>query len=520
MTQLQSIDPTQGSGPWATVSRNIEKWFDAKAANRALWIFISLFVVIWTAFQIISYQSIDLRDDLTEIFAWSRHPSAGYYKHPPLAALMAAIWFAVFPVADWSYHLLAMLNSALGLIFVDLIARRYLDGDKRLLVLLLLLLTPFYQFHGQRFNPNQTLLSAWPMATYCFLRAFETRAWIWSIAAGATAALAMLGKYYSIYLVVGIVVAALSHPARSAYLRSPSPYVSTLVGLACIAPNLWWLLNNGTETLAYVWQSHGQSSIEILFQKTVLYALGGVAYVAPVLAVYIVAARPNLRTIKSIVWPAIPDRRMLVVLLAVLLILPMLTAPAFGLVLTPLWTMSAWFLLPIVLLMPERIEVTRRVAVFIAAGVLAISVLMVAAAPAVAVARFVDEENNMFARAYYRIVTAELASVWHRTMGRPLTIVVGDFHTSLAITFYDSSHPDSIPDFQRHAAPWVTDERLKREGWAAVCINFDMLCMAEADRLAGQTSDAAFVTYKARKSWLGVKAPPLQATFLLVPPRP
>src|SRR5712672_3128792 len=96
MTQLQSIDPTQGSGPWATVSRNIEKWFDAKAANRALWIFISLFVVIWTAFQIISYQSIDLRDDLTEIFAWSRHPSAGYYKHPPLAALMAAIWFQFF----------------------------------------------------------------------------------------------------------------------------------------------------------------------------------------------------------------------------------------------------------------------------------------------------------------------------------------------------------------------------------------------------------------------------------------
>src|SRR5882724_11523074 len=251
MTQLQSIDATQGSGPWAAVSRNIEKWFDAKAANRALWIFISLFVVIWTAFQIISYQSIDLRDDLTEIFAWSRHPSAGYYKHPPHAALMAAIWFAVFPVADWSYHLLAMLNSALGLIFVDLIARRYLDGDKRLLVLLLLLLTPFYQFHGQRFNPNQTLLSAWPIATYCFLRAFETRGPVWSAAAGAAAAFAMLGKYYSIFLIAGFLAAVLAHPGRWTYLKSSSPWISAIVGGGVLAPHIQWLFATGFTTFSY-----------------------------------------------------------------------------------------------------------------------------------------------------------------------------------------------------------------------------------------------------------------------------
>ena len=165
MTYLQSIDLKHGRGLYLTVCRYIDKWFDAEADNRAVWIFLGLFVALWTAFQIISYQSIDLRDDLTEIFAWSRHPSAGYSKHPPLAALMAATWFAVFPAADWSFHLLAMLDAALGLLFVDLIARRYIDGEKRLLVLLLLLLTPFYQFHGQRFNANQILLSTWPMAT-------------------------------------------------------------------------------------------------------------------------------------------------------------------------------------------------------------------------------------------------------------------------------------------------------------------------------------------------------------------
>ena len=105
---------------------------------------------------------------------WGLHPSPGYYKHPPLAGLAAGVWFLVFPATDWSFHLFAMCNSALALYATYLIARRYLDGDKRIVAVLLLLLTPFYQFHGQRFSTNQTLISTWPIATYCFLRAFET----------------------------------------------------------------------------------------------------------------------------------------------------------------------------------------------------------------------------------------------------------------------------------------------------------------------------------------------------------
>ena len=138
--------------------------------------------------SLVSHASVDLHPDLMEIYAWSRHPSAGYYKHPPLGALMAAAWFAVFPAADWSFHLLAMVNAAIALFAVDRIARLYLSGDKRLLVLLLLLLTPFYQFHGQRFASNQVLLSTWPIATYCFLRAFAARAACGRLAAGVAAA--------------------------------------------------------------------------------------------------------------------------------------------------------------------------------------------------------------------------------------------------------------------------------------------------------------------------------------------
>src|SRR5512140_3571544 len=82
-------------------------WYEADPGGRALLVLLLLFVLIWTAFQLIAYAPIGLHADPLETFAWSRHPSLGYYKHPPLGALIAASWFALFPRADWSFQLLS-----------------------------------------------------------------------------------------------------------------------------------------------------------------------------------------------------------------------------------------------------------------------------------------------------------------------------------------------------------------------------------------------------------------------------
>src|SRR5215468_2072431 len=191
------------------LGRAFATWLDHAPKGLSTRFLLLWFVILYTAFAIISSASVGLHPDLLDTYARGLHPAAGYDGHAPLAALVAAAWFSFFPATDWAFHLLAMVNAAVGLYAIDRIARRYLDGDKRIAVLLLLLLTPFYQFIGQRFGANQTLLSTWPIATYCFLRAFEARDLAWSAAVGATAALAMLGKYYSIFLVAGFVAAAL-----------------------------------------------------------------------------------------------------------------------------------------------------------------------------------------------------------------------------------------------------------------------------------------------------------------------
>ncbi|MDX5003262.1 glycosyltransferase family 39 protein, partial [Streptococcus suis] len=78
-----------------------------------------------------------------------------------------------------------------------------------------------------------------------------TRAPLWAVAAGLTAALAMLGKYYSIFLVASFALSAMIHPSRRAYFTSGSPWISTAAGLIALFPHLHWLATTGAEPVYY-----------------------------------------------------------------------------------------------------------------------------------------------------------------------------------------------------------------------------------------------------------------------------
>jgi hypothetical protein len=494
-------------------------WFDRVPGGFATRLLLLGFVLFWTAFQIISQGSIGLHPDLTEVYAWGLHPSAGYYKHPPLSALMAATWFALFPPSDLAFHLLAMTNAAAGLFATDLIARRYLDGDKRIVVLLLLLLTPFYQFHGQRFGANQTLLSTWPIATYCFLRAFQTRGFVWSTAAGAAAAFAILGKYYSIFLIAGFVAAVLAHPDRRAYVRSWSPCISVAVGCMVLAPQVQWLFATGFTTFTYATALHANAPLAEVLWKDAVYVVEAVAYVSVLIACYWIAVRPDMKTLRETFWPSNSDARMLVVLLVVPLLLPAIVAPLIGAVLTPLWTMSAWFLLPIVLLRPKAAELTRVAAIRITALVAAITICSLAAAPWLAWRKHVDGTKE--GREFYSSISAEITNAWHRATGLPLRIVMGNPYLTSGVTFYSPDHPDSMPGFTLGTtAPWVTRDRLADDGWAAICSTNDKKCIDDARHQATRRSNVQFITYSTISRYLGKLGKLGRFYFILAAPEP
>ena len=460
MRSKQSTWPQAASSPrsggllnraTALLKSVLDSWFDSEKNGLAILILCLTFVLIWTSFQIISFATVDLHPDMVEAYAWGLHPSAGYYKHPPLSGLAAGAWFLFFPAADWSFHLFAMCNCAIALYAAYLIARRYLEGDKRLVAVLLLLLTPFYQFHGQRFGANQTLISTWPVATYCFIRAFDTferstKGVMWALLAGASAALAVLGKYYSIFLVAGFLAAVLVHPRGRSYLRSWSPWLSAAVGCLVLAPHVFWLFANDFPPFGYALALHGRASAAVSLGADARYLAGCVGYVSVLLVVFWMATRPDRTAVREIIWPSDPDGRMLVTLLAVPLLLPALIAPFISAVLTPLWTMPAWFLLPIVLLRPPAVVLRRTAAAKVAVTVLAVAIAVLFAAPMLAWRNLIAGTKER--RQFYALVAKEAGEQWHARTGTPLRIVMGDPYLTLATTFYAADHPELRAEFR------------------------------------------------------------------------
>lgn len=450
-------------------------WLDGVEKGWAIPLLIVGFAAIWLLFLMIAYQSGDLHPDVLETWSVGRSFAWGNAKHPPLMGWVAHVWMLVFPLTDWSFQLLAMTNAAIALWAVDLIARRFVRGDKRAVVLLLLMLLPAYQFHAQRFNANTVLLAIWPLATYCFLRSFETRQIKWAAGAGALAAVAMLGKYYSVFLVGSFVFAAVCHPQRRIYFRSWAPWVSALVGLVILAPHIYWLATTGATPFEYAMQAHGGRK----FWPSILEAWMFLLEIAAILAIpalcWVLIAESRLnrfpadfRAMNSGLW-------LLFLVCAGTIGFPPIVAVAFGTDMTSLWAMQGLFLIGILVVCGASYPIERFYTVNLAVLVIGIALVAVTvAAPVHAFYRntYGYEERRNF----YRLAALELTRRWHQVSHSPLPAVSGDNSLAFATAFYSPDHPRYRRPFALQYQWPIPPPHAFVNGWAAMCFSDDEVC--------------------------------------------
>jgi 4-amino-4-deoxy-L-arabinose transferase-like glycosyltransferase len=138
--------------------------------------------------------------------------------------------------------LFAILYATSGLWLAWRLYGRLLTPDKRIVALACLTFVPYFNFHGLRFDHNAVLGPLWAATALCFIRSYDTRAPLWAALAGAAAAAAMLGKYWSIFLLAGLALAAITDVRRAAYFRSAAPWITIAVGALLLAPHFIWLV--------------------------------------------------------------------------------------------------------------------------------------------------------------------------------------------------------------------------------------------------------------------------------------
>lgn len=499
----------------AWFARLVDALADERRGPRTAAALLAVYALLWWAYALIAKSTQSIHFDMGEVFAWSTELSYGYPKHPPFPAWVAAAWFAVFPRADWAYYLLATTSVAVALWFIWLIAARFVAGDKRAVALVLLAFAPVFNLQPLKFNSNALLIPVWAGATYLFLRSYSSRTLLAGALAGVGAAIAMLTKYWSVFLIAGFAAGALVHPKRRDYFRSPAPWAAIAVGAALLAPNIATLVDYHFYAFTYASESHADARFASVLESIGNY-LTGVLYLAGSLLILQIVAAPRVTAWREIVWPSDPERRFIAVILWTGLLSPIVASLASEMRLNALWTMPCWALLPALLLSAPGVAVTRRAAAAVLATAYAMPVVALAASPLVALRVLENGLDNQ--GAYYEPLAREVDRRWPQVSDRPLRYVAGPEGLAWGCTFYCRDRPRAFPSFSRVNAPWIDPAAMARAGFVGLCLADDVGCLAQARAIAAGNSKAREETMEVARTAFGRSGPAQRFTLLLSPP--
>ena len=462
----------------------------------------------WATYAQISASSGAHIDSL-EAFAWGREFALGYYKHPPFWAWVAGLWFSVLPKTDWNFWLLSELNGALGLAGAYALMGRFCGQDKRLICLLLLMLTPFYQFNALRFNANTVLLSIWPWAMYFFVRSIEKPRILSAVACGLLAGFALLSKYFALVLIGSCFLASLTHHNRKAYYASAAPYLSVLIALGVFAPHLIWLFRDGFQPLAYMAtkidlqdRSVSSSFFQFIAASTAFFAL-------PLALLLLARWRGGVRTSPM---PAPRNGQSFENIIAFSPFILTLIAGSVGHT-----ALAIPFGVPICAMIPlallRLVQPREEIVLFYSRrAVIALMVGCAIASPIIP-RIFVGLQHKDHIEPRKEAADAAIA-LWRETTGAPLRFVGGDRINSLAVTFRSTDDTSEFNSFNLRWSPSVTPDRLRQHGLLVLCFKQSAACQENARPYLGQGFSRHEITVA--RSLPG--APTFDYVVLIIPP--
>ena len=255
--------------------------------------------------------------------------------------------------------------------------------------LALLTLVPFFNFHALKFNVNTVLMPVWAATTLWFLRSFETRRPLDAALAGARRR-----RRHVRQILVGLPAARDSASRRSRIPGArpisarPAPWITIAVGALALAPHV--ALADPQRFRAVLLRgcrARGGVAGRPPWAACWVIVAGSVAYIAVAAAdPALVAARPSAARRQGHGVAEAPERRLAAAPFWAVLLVPALVAPFASVRLVSLWSMSAWTLLPVMLLSSPLITISRRDAAGIVTLAVVFPFVMIALAPAVAFA--------------------------------------------------------------------------------------------------------------------------------------
>jgi 4-amino-4-deoxy-L-arabinose transferase-like glycosyltransferase len=520
--------------------RRLAAWLAACASDPEAgpWLvigFAAAHAVLWTFILINLKAAQDVHMDVAEAFAWGQKFQLGYGKHPPLAGWVAGLWFRFFPVADWATYALAMTTLGCGLVICWLISLRVVDRRRAFFVVMMLALYPIFNFKGFKYNPDLLQLVTLPLVVLAYLNAFEKRSVRAGLWLGLAGALALMTKYWVLTMIGAIGIAALLHPDRWLFLRSPAPWVAIATLVVAMLPHLWWLWQVDFAPLTYAGDVYGLSSHAQTAQLVLGYVVHNLALLAaPVaLAAIALAWRPRwwvtlVRQPLALVtrpWSRGANAGVnfsqalnIWIIQIMVAIGPPLGGLIFMIYMKTDWGISLFFLTPLALVAIPSLRVQQMALFHIAAIWLAITLAALAASPYIAVREMAANPNGASGYGARSQLARELTQAWQTRFGTHWAVVAGTTEVGEPMTFYSPDHPAPFTPGEVWSSGLTSLEEAKRLGFIGICDTSDGRLPACEAWMAANGKDAEQLAITTQRFFHGHPGPAITWKVYIVPP--
>jgi len=406
------------------------------------------YVVLWTLLPAIAFRAVPL--DVAENLLWGREWPLGTYKHPPLQAWLA--WTADLALGHAGVYLLSALCLAATAVCVAAFGRDVGDAGAGRRGALLLLCTWYATVPVPEFNANVVQMPIWAFAGLALRRALDRGSTGWWLALGLALAAALHAKYSVIFLLAGLAAALAVHPAGWRSLAKPGPWLGAALAVAVSVPHLRWLVASEFQPLVYAaGRSEPVEGVDLALAPLKFLATQALdlAPVAVLLALAGVSRRERRPDAGLLALAATPLAAMALFGLSTGSGLrDMWGAPA--IVFVPL-AVAAWFGPP---RRPGRLA-TAWIALTAAVPV------VVAAITAFGPAAGLKPPKTAWPAA---AIARDLDAAWADAVGgTPGIVAGGTWVAGLVVAEHDAGTSGFVDaDFGRN--PWITPERVEREG--------------------------------------------------------
>ncbi|MBQ8105060.1 MAG: glycosyltransferase family 39 protein [Afipia sp.] len=530
------------------VTRRVAAWIAAAAHDPATSLkFVIGFAVahalLWTIILTALKAAQDVHMDVAEAYAWGQKFLLGYGKHPPLAGWIAGVWFRIFPVTDWATYALAMTVTGIGLVLCWLIAVRVVDHRRAMFTVARLALYPIFTFKGFKYNPDLLQLVTLPLFVLAYLEAFQKRTVMSGIWLGLAAALALMTKYWVLTMIGAAGLAALIHPDRMRFLRSPAPWVAFAACFVGMLPHLWWLKQVDFAPLIYADDVYSGRTFGTTLRLASIYLVHNlgllllpVAFAAIALAWKLQwwksirtkgvfrefadsAVRPWMRGPNSGVY--LTQARNIWIIQIIVALVPPVAAVVFGIYMKTDWGISLFFLVPLALVALPALRVTQMALIRLMLMWLSFTLVMLLISPIIAAQTVRRDGDAGVPFAPKSEFALQLTEAWRARFNKRWAVVAGTTEIGEPLTFYSPDHPAPLTPREVWGSGLTSLDAAKRLGFIGICDTKDLELHKCEAWMAENAPNAERVDLTSRRYFHGKAGPAVKwKIWIVAPERP